>query len=201
MSLEKIKKSILEEAKKEADHIFHESQRKKASVQAEAEENAQKEYQKRIEEEKDTLARDEERFRLECRALTSSEILRLKNRLLDEVFEKAAEEIARLDDRRYHDFIAKYLQAHLSNIFHTIVIGPQDRKRISNDWISKIARSAKQPVKHNSHFNIIISHDISGGFILKGDKIEIDCSLKQLLDDKKEELKLRISQALFGNNC
>ncbi|MBU1766906.1 MAG: V-type ATP synthase subunit E, partial [Candidatus Omnitrophica bacterium] len=42
--------------------------------------------------------------------------------------------------------------------------------------------------------------EITGGFILKKPKKEINCSFKSLIEEKRNDLKVKISRILFGND-
>ncbi|MEW6382325.1 MAG: V-type ATP synthase subunit E [bacterium] len=194
MSLEKIRQKILEEAEAQASRIIREAEEKVRMAREEAGRNAEARYKAEIENEKTALALEEERLLTEYRANTSAEVLRLKNQLIDEVFDKAIERILQLEDRKYLDIIARYLAENLTFGVDTLIISQKDHGRITQDWVNALLKKTR---KEGLRLKIVTSHDIQGGFILRGEKAEIDCSLQQIIADKKEELKPEISRVLF----
>lgn len=194
MSLEKIRKKILEEAKAEAGQIIREAEEKAGLAREEARRNAEARYKAEIENTKAALAFEEERVLTEYKANTSAEVLRLKNQLIDEVFDKAIERIVKLEDKKYLEIIARYLVENLTLGVGTLIIGQKDHGRITQDWVNTLLKKAD---KEDLRLKIVTSPDIQGGFILQGEKAEIDCSLRQIIIDKKEELKPEISRVLF----
>jgi len=193
MSLEKIKERILQEAREEAARIISDADGKVRAAEQETRKAADAHYRSELESGKTALLREEERFVMSCKAETSAEALRLKNQLIDEVFQKAVQEILRLDDKRYLDFIERRIAGNLTQGMDSIVISRRDTKRITKEWLDTVLKKADK----GGHLTIVASDGIQGGFILKGPKAEIDCSLAQLLSDKKEELKPDVSRALF----
>lgn len=194
MSLEKIRQKILEEAEGEAGRIIKEAEERAAAVRQEAEKIAKARFEEEIENEKKTLALEEERIISEYRATTSAEVLRLKNQLIDEVFDRAIERILKLEDKKYLEIIAHYLSKNLCPGVDTLIISQRDQQKISRQWIETMLKKMQ---KNDLKIKIVTSPEIEGGFILRGEKAEIDCSLRQIIADKKEELTPAISRVLF----
>jgi len=194
VSLEKIRQKILEEAEGEAGRIIKEAEERAAAVRQEAEKIAKARFEEEIENEKKTLALEEERIISEYRATTSAEVLRLKNQLIDEVFDRAIERILKLEDKKYLEIIAHYLSKNLCPGVDTLIISQRDQQKISRQWIETMLKKMQ---KNDLKIKIVTSPEIEGGFILRGEKAEIDCSLRQIIADKKEELTPAISRVLF----
>lgn len=194
MSLEKIRQKILEEAEGEAGRIIKEAEERAAALRQEAEKIAKARFEEEIENEKKTLALEEERIISEYRATTSAEVLRLKNQLIDEVFDRAIERILKLEDKKYLEIIAHYLSKNLCPGVDTLIISQRDQQKISRQWIETMLKKMQ---KNDLKIKIVTSPEIEGGFILRGEKAEIDCSLRQIIADKKEELTPAISRVLF----
>jgi len=194
VSLEKIRQKILEEAEGEAGRIIKEAEERAAALRQEAEKIAKARFEEEIENEKKTLALEEERIISEYRATTSAEVLRLKNQLIDEVFDRAIERILKLEDKKYLEIIAHYLSKNLCPGVDTLIISQRDQQKISRQWIETMLKKMQ---KNDLKIKIVTSPEIEGGFILRGEKAEIDCSLRQIIADKKEELTPAISRVLF----
>ena len=194
VSLEKMRQKIIEEAQEDAGRIIKEAEEKGRMAKEEAKRSAEERYKREIEDEKTALALEEERARNEYKANMNAEVLRLKNQLIDEVFDKALEKISKLENTKYLEIIAHYLSENLISGVDTLIISQKDKERITEKWVAAILENMH---KRDFHLKIVTSPDIQGGFILKGKKAEIDCSLGQIIADKKEELKSEISRVLF----
>jgi V/A-type H+-transporting ATPase subunit E len=194
VSLEKIRQKIGEEAQEEAGRIIKDAEEKARMSKEEAKRSAEERYKREIEEEKAALALEEERVRIKYKADMNAEVLRLKNQLIDEVFDKAVEKISKLENTKYFEIITRYFSENLICGIDTLIISQKDKERITEKWVDT---TLKKIHKGDFRLKIVASHDIQGGFILKGEKAEIDCSLEQIIADKKEELKPEISRVLF----
>lgn len=192
MSLERITKSILEDAEKEAARILHAAQaaiqRKIASVREELKKNL-------IERLKDVEVEIEEKKAIELSNLRTSyrqQILEIKNTVIDDVFKRAVQQIVSLSDERYLSIIEKWLQA--ISTAGQIFISSKDSKRITYEFISRINQSRKESS------SLSLSKDfanISGGFMLKTEKFEIDHSLEAISLNLRERLGPKIAKELF----
>lgn len=194
MSLEKIRQKIVEEAEEEAGRINKDAEKKGRMAKEEAKRAAEEKYKRELADEKATLALEEERVRIKYKADMNAEVLRLKNQLIDEVFDKAVEKISKLENTKYLEIITRYLSENLISGVDTLIISQKDKERITEKWVDTTLEKMN---KGGFQLKIVTSHDIQGGFILKGEKAEIDCSLEQIIADKKEELKPEISRVLF----
>ena len=194
MSLEKIGQKIVEEAEEEAGRIIKDAEERARLLKEEAKRASEERYRREIEDEKAALALEEERVRIKYKADMNAGVLRLKNRLIDEVFDKAVERISKSENAKYLEMIAHYLSENLISGVDTLIISQKDKERITEKWVDTLLQKIH---KGDFQLKILTSHDIQGGFILKGEKIEIDCSLGQIIADKKEELKPEISRVLF----
>ncbi|HHT9125853.1 MAG TPA: V-type ATP synthase subunit E [Candidatus Brocadiia bacterium] len=192
MSLERITKSILDDAEKEAARILHAAQaaiqRKIASVREELKKNL-------IERLKDVEVEIEEKKAIELSNLRTSyrqQILEIKNTVIDDVFKRAVQQIVSLSDERYLSIIEKWLQAISTT--GQIFISSKDSKRITYEFISRINQSRKESS------SLSLSKDfanISGGFMLKTEKFEIDHSLEAISLNLRERLGPKIAKELF----
>ncbi|MFH0926871.1 MAG: V-type ATP synthase subunit E [bacterium] len=193
MSLEKIQQVIIEEAQQEVEKIVKEAEGKVRQVREAAKKEAEENYQRNLKELKLAITNKEERYITESQVETGKAVLQLKNQLIDEVFEKVKHSLLRLNDKDYLEFINRYLVLNLTPDINTVIIDERDKKRITKLWLDNCTRNINSEIR----INIVTSPDIEGGFILKGEKVEIECTLNQLIQDKKEELKPRVSKVLF----
>lgn len=193
MSIERITKSILDDAEKEAARILHAAQ-----IATQRKINSAKEEQKKnlTERSKALEAEFEEKKVKELSNLKASygqQLLGIKNAIIDDVFKRAMQNIASLSDGEYLSVIEKWL--HAINTAGQISISSKDSKRITHELISRINQARKESSRLSLSKDFA---DISGGFILKTEKFEIDYSIDAIASNLREGLGPRIAKELFG---
>ena len=107
---------------------------------------------------------------------------------LEEAYKKALAKLERLGKKSYQDIIKKMLLKVAKSGPGEVIISREDRKRITPSFLKSINKE------------LMISkeeREISGGFILKRKKIEINNSFESLLRSKREELESRLVRILF----
>ncbi len=189
MPLEKIIEHIGEEFSLEIDKIKEETQdrvsetlkeakRKAASIKGEILKAASFEAQRR----RDRILTT---ANLEARRV----VLKEKECLMEEAYKKALAKLKKLGKKSYQDIIKKMLLKIAKSGSGEIIISKEDRKRITPSFIKNINKELKISKEERG---------ISGGFILKRKKIEINNSFESLLRSKREELELKLVRILFG---
>ncbi|MDI9609383.1 MAG: V-type ATP synthase subunit E family protein [Candidatus Verstraetearchaeota archaeon] len=119
--------------------------------------------------------------------------LRIKEEIIETVFAEARErllEFARKEE--YVDMIQKQLES-LSSLIHVgkVVLNKRDSERIGEETIRKI---------FGPKCDISVEDLGTGGFrlISKDGKVAIDRTIDSLLKSKKDEMRGRIAEKLFG---
>lgn len=193
MSLERITKSILDDTEREALRILHAAQAASQHKIASAGEELKKGLSERF---KAVEAEFEEKMALELsnlRANYRQQLLEIKNAIIDDVFKKSVQQITSLTDKKYLSIVEKWLQA--IDTTGQISISSKDSNRVTHEFISRINQSRKESTRLSLSKDFV---DISGGFILKTEKFEIDYSLKTIVSNLRERLGPEIAKELFG---
>lgn len=191
MSIEKITKSILDDAEKEAARILNAAQIAIQRKINSAREELRKNLAERLKAVEVNLEGEKAIELSNLSAGFRQQLLESKNAVIDDVFKKAMQQVTSLSDGKYLSMIEKWLQA--INTPGQISISPKDSKRINNAFISRITREESSRLSLSKDFA-----DISGGFILKTEKFEIDYSLDTITSNLRERLGPRIAKELFG---
>lgn len=196
MSIERITKSILNDAEKEAARILHAAQ-----IATQRKINSAREEQKKnlTERSKAIEVEFEEKKAKELSNLKASyghQLLESKNATIDDVFKRAVQNVALLSDGEYLSVIEKWLQA--INTAGQISISSKDSKRITHEFISRINQSRKESSQLSLSKDFA---DIRGGFILKTEKFEIDYSIDAIASNLRERLGPKIAKELFGEQA
>ena len=191
--MERITKSVIGDAKKEASRIIHAAQ---IATQRKID-SAKEELRKNLTERLKTVEVElEEKKAIELSNLGAGykqRLLEVKNGAIDDVFKRAMQQVTLLPDKKYLSLIEKWLRA--IDTTGQISISRKDSKRINQEFVSKINQSRKKSSKLSLSKDFA---DISVGFILKTKKFEIDYSLDTLASNLREQLGPKIAQELFG---
>jgi V/A-type H+-transporting ATPase subunit E len=125
-------------------------------------------------------------------------ILLEKQKIMEDVFDKALESIAKLNSKDYLNFIKKMILDNIESGDETIFTGSLDKDKISKDFIKEINKELKVKDKMGE-LRLSTSYlPIKGGVVIGSDKIRKNISLEFLLRKIREELEIQISKDLFN---
>ena len=124
-------------------------------------------------------------------------ILLEKQKIIEDIFDKALDIILKLNDKEYHDFIKKLILDNIEIGDETIFIGSSDQRKISESFIEDINKEIKSKGEKGV-LKLSTSYlPIKGGIIIGSGKIRKNISLELLLKDVREESEMQISNILF----
>jgi len=124
-------------------------------------------------------------------------VLQAKQQIIDEVFERAKTSLQNMPDEKYKSLIESMLLKSDLSGNEELIISEHDRNRITPEFIQKINDTLKGMGKEG---NLRISKtfgNMIGGFILKSQDLEINCTFDSLIDMEREELETEIAKILF----
>ena len=125
-------------------------------------------------------------------------ILFEKQKIIEDVFDKALESILKLSDKEYHSFIKKLILDNIEIGNETIFIGSSDQRKISESFIEDINKELKSKGE-KGELKLSASHlPIKGGVVIGSGKIRKNISLELLLKNVREESEMQISKNLFN---
>lgn len=194
MPLERIKTHILEDAHKEAERLLKSAQEDLELKISRARASLQKEVERRLETLKKELQREKERFLFRLQANYNMELLRLKNEIIDGVFQDALEHILSLPEQDYLALLEGWLKKTEIPAKSELRLCERDLRRIGPELVRRINESAKKELLLLSDSPV----DIKGGFILGTKNFEIDRGLDTLLSHLREECTPFVAAQLFG---
>lgn len=194
MPLEKIKTHILEDARREAERLLKATQEDLELKISRTRASLQKEVQKRLETLGGELQREKERSLFRLQANYNMELLRLKNKIIDAVFQDALEHILSLPEQDYLALLEGWLKKTEIPEKSELKLCDRDLRKVGPGLVRRINESAKKEL-------LLLSHspaDIKGGFILRTKNFEIDRSLDALFGHLREEFTPFVAAQLFG---
>lgn len=125
-------------------------------------------------------------------------ILLEKQKIMEDVFDKALESIAKLNSKDYLNFIKKLILDNIESGDETIFTGSLDKNKICKDFIEEINKELKAKDK-KGELRLSTSYlPIKGGVVIGSGKIRKNISLEFLLKKIREELEIQISKDLFN---
>ncbi len=182
---------ILEKIKKEAEaKVTKLEQEYKAKIEQLEKENKEKqkdideEMHKKVEENnKKIIAKAENLAEIERK----NELLHAKREIIEEALESAIEELSKLDN--YEEVITDMLKKADLKGDNTVVVPAKGKEEATK---AAIQNSGK------SYFLSEKNSNMTGGFILKTDTIEIDNSFSTIVNEQlREDLEIKLHKLLF----
>jgi V/A-type H+-transporting ATPase subunit E len=198
MPLEKLIERILREAEEKAERIRSEARTRRTEMISEADREAEEQYLRKV-----NAARrswdEEKKQRVTMAALEARKsILEQKQEMIREVFDRALEAMREMQEDRYMDLIIGFLLGMIEDGGGELVLSPHDRERIGEEVILKANAAFERAGKRGRITLSSETWDISAGFVLQTDGIEINNSVEALISSKREELEPQVARMLFG---
>lgn len=187
--LDKIIESILDSAKQEADVILHEADKKAEEIL-----NAgQKEIEMARKEAAENIEKETQKLRQMAEAADKQNkrqaLLRVRIEMIGQFISAAKEKILAMPDKEYFDLLYQVFVNQNIQADGEILFSEKDKKRMPKDFTSRL-NSASDGGK------ITLSQETAGienGFIVRCGKIEINCTIDSILEEKDSELRDRLN--------
>jgi V/A-type H+-transporting ATPase subunit E len=197
MNAEPVLEKILSDARAEAEKIKNAAEVKRSEEQSQIDEQL-REYRKQT----DMLAQkagEEKKAHLlaAARMDIAKQLLAEKRKILDEVFDKARQQVENLSDEQYCKLMTRLMLEAVETGDEEVIIDNEER-RINQNFIENI----NQQLASGRKGNLKLSEDrdnIEAGFILKRGKIKNDVSVEVLLAQARRELEIELAKELFGD--
>ncbi len=196
MALDEISKAVLESVQREAELILKsakkESEEKKKNAQKNAEEKAERFYQLAVRNIDEEMARKS----VQVQGQINKEILKEKNIIINQVFQKAKEVILKSAGQDYQQLMEKLLaRAIPQGIKGSIRVHKEDLelfRNLVNKW-------------NATHGTVLTIDDRNclpsrGGFLFVAEGFQIDQTLDTILSDLQREIVPIVAQRLFVGN-
>ena len=196
MEAKQVIDKILADAKAEAEKIKKQAGKKQDDEQEIFDEQL-KEHKKQTKTLAKKLAKDKKLHLLAgARMNIAKEHLAEKNKILDEVFEQARENLKNLPDEKYRNLITN-LMLEAAETGDEEVIIDEEEKRIDAALIEQVNSKLGSDRKGN----LKLSDEkmpVGAGFILRKGKVKTNVSIDVLLSRAREELEIDLAKELFS---
>ncbi len=198
MPLDKLIERILGDARREAQEIEEEAAGRAEEIDAEAEREAQRAYERKVESARHA-AEDEKKQRVTMASLDARKaVLAEKQVLIEEVTGRALEKIADLPEEQYAEMMVRRLLDVVGEQDGELIVSPADRDRVGPDIVARVNSALERSSKKGRVTLSSETRDIAGGFIFRFGGVEVNSSLESEVGSRKEELESKIVEILFG---
>ncbi|MBR2099828.1 MAG: Archaeal/vacuolar-type H+-ATPase subunit E [Eubacterium sp.] len=173
---------IIEEANKKAQGIIDSAEAEASGILKESEEQTAKKL--------DNMSQSA----VSSAELAKSKIL-LKSKLeiIDDMLDKALNEIRALGDEEYFEIIKSLILSNAKEGEGVLRLSAKDCARLPKDFLSSINKALGDK-------KIVLGDeaDINGGFLLIYGDIDINCSFDAIASSKRDELRDALNSLLFS---
>ncbi|NLY48131.1 MAG: hypothetical protein GX059_03820 [Clostridiales bacterium] len=194
--LEKMIKVIEADAQANADKILAEAREESDRIISEAKEEAKQCAAKIAEKPASEIKVIMDRAESGARLVKRQMILDAKQKIINDIIQKAKRKLAGLSDKEYFDMILQMVRKYAYSQAGVIKFSKADLDRLPKDF----EKSLELVLKDKENASLIVSDEsvkIDGGFILVYGDIEENCSFDALFSDAKDELQDKLNAFLF----
>jgi len=187
MALDDIKKAILAEAEKEIKSIEAEGETRIKSIQAVWTEKIETKKQEIVAAAQRKANQKIQQTQFKLSAQTQTEILSQKQKLIDQAYKTALQNLSNLDNEKYIDLMVKLID--LLPKTDGQIFSVKDKEDLLKKALRQSGRKydfAKETVSG------------TGGFIFKSKEVEINNTFAALVNNSKEQTILLVSNKLFN---
>jgi V/A-type H+-transporting ATPase subunit E len=196
MEAQQVIEKILADAREEAEKIKKQADEKESTEQQKFDEQLN-EHKKQTSALAEKLAKEKKLHLLAAARMNiAKEHLAEKNKILDQVFDQARENLKSLPDDKYRELISNLMLEAVETGDEEVIIDSQE-KRIDDALIEQV--NSKLGSKRKG--NLKLSGEkmpIGGGFILKRGRVKTNVSFNVLLSRARKELEIDLVNELFS---
>jgi V/A-type H+-transporting ATPase subunit E len=196
MEAEQVIEKILADAGDEAEKIKKQAGQKQADEQAEFDEQL-KEHKKQTKALAEKLANEKKLHLLAAARMNiAKEHLAEKNKILDEVFDQARQQLQSLPNEQYRRLITNLMLEVVETGDEEVIIDKEE-KRIDAELINQVNSKLGSDRKGN----LKLSDEkvpLGGGFILRRGKVKTNVSFDVLLSRARKDLEIELAKYLFS---
>lgn len=123
-------------------------------------------------------------------------VLQSKNRVLDQVFLKAKEQIIAFPGQEYLGLMETWLKSLPATVGGTLRVSPRDEQRFTKEFLDRVNAGRAPEGRFTS---VEADARISGGFRVTGDNFTVDSTIENKVGDLRESLAGDLARELFGS--
>lgn len=181
--LEKITEQIIKKANDEAEFIINDAKEKALAIGNES----KKEIDELVLNNQNTIKNDCEKImsmaQSQDRQTERSELLKARSEVIETIISDAKKAITEMEKDKYKEVLLKILKNSMTESEGEIIFSKNDIKLVDDDFIKKIKDLSKGKLTVLKE-----TQNIENGFIIRYGKIEQNCSIESIFEEKHNEL-------------
>lgn len=197
MSADKIIEKILEKANEDVALIEQETAEKVQSSVAAIERRTELTLNALKNKEKADVEEVHRRSQLMTRLDSRKNILAVKRKVIDEVFDKARTALDTLDESRYEALVTKIVVNGSETGTEKLQVPEKDMKRYRDVLLNKMNAALKEAGKIGELTLDEIPASFKSGVMLIGEMSDVNGSFDVLIDDAREKYEREVAEMLF----
>ena len=197
MSADKIIEKILEKANEDVALIEQETAEKVQSSVAAIERRTELTLNALKNKEKADVEEVHRRSQLMTRLDSRKNILAVKRKVIDEVFDKARTALDTLDESRYEAPVAKIVVNGSETGTEKLQVPEKDMKRYRDGLLNKLNAALKEAGKIGELTLDETPASFNSGVMLIGEMSDVNGSFDVLIDDAREKYEREVAEMLF----
>ena len=197
MSADKIIEKILEKANEDVALIEQETAEKVQSSVAAIERRTELTLNALKNKEKADVEEVHRRSQLMTRLDSRKNILAVKRKVIDEVFDKARTALDTLDESRYEALVTKIVVNGSETGTEKLQVPEKDMKRYSDGLLNKLHAALKEAGKIGELTLDETPSSFNSGVMLIGEMSDVNGSFDVLIDDAREKYEREVAEMLF----
>lgn len=197
MPLDKLVKRILDDARGYGEKIVGEAKVERVEALERAEEEAGRAYSEILESAR-LSAEMEKQQRVTAAVIEARKnTLEVKQRAISSVLARAVESVVARPREEYARLMLAQLAALGEGVRGELVLSPADRERVGEEVVLAANRAAVERGDTGPFTLSADTRELLGGFVLKTDGREINCSLDAQIESRREELEEAVVKVMF----
>lgn len=197
MSADKIIEKILEKANEDVALIEQETAEKVQSSVAAIERCTELTLNALKNKEKADVEEVHRRSQLMTRLDSRKNILAVKRKVIDEVFDKARTALDTLDESRYEALVTKIVVNGSETGTEKLQVPEKDMKRYRDGLLNKLNAALKEAGKIGELTLDETPASFNSGVMLIGEMSDVNGSFDVLIDDAREKYEREVAEMLF----
>ncbi|MHB8893671.1 MAG: V-type ATP synthase subunit E [Candidatus Geothermincolia bacterium] len=197
MPLDELVQRILTDAQEYADNLVNVAKMQRLETLEQAEAEAKEKSEEVLSNARKAAVLEKHQRVTSAVLETRQEVLKEKQRVIQEVMDRAVETVVSLPREEYVDRLLQLLLKTIGDRDMELVLSPADQDRIgtelaalANEALAGSGRPARVALSPETR-------DMAGGFILVSEDVEIDCSIDAQVEAQREEIEEKLAGILF----
>jgi V/A-type H+-transporting ATPase subunit E len=195
---DKLRRRIISDAEADARKIIGEGQGQAAAIKDEADKKV-REIAADFAAKAESQAKEYIRRQISLRELEERKaVLAEKGDLIDKVFDRALEELRERDRKGAYSLTRRLLLDAIETGDEEVIFSPEDKRGIGGSFIEGLNAELRKAGKRGQVKVSEETRPISGGFVLRRGRAEINAAFDTLLTMLRYDIETEVAGILFG---